>query len=408
MLACSTSPAFLFLTRPGEGNTGSEEESRAYYGAMTPAPEPNFDDWLKNRCMTPETSVAGFYYNDTDLGLGREMRCAKCTTGPRAGLISCAVTNHGIPQGLDLVQFGNPRNQSITGALTELEKGIADPDRPRGATVAMDYDPSRAGNDKVRFYIYDASDVGFLSPGSPGPKSLIPGLQLDREGGTFNQGVKYMRNCLSCHGGRYNREKNVIEGATFLDFDLSVFVFANDQPTPFVPSISVPGAKHTIRSAENFEQFRIMNSLVREVASGVGAEAIVARIDGSYAQPVTTRGAPYVAGYVPPAWASTPSVRNMGERLISGREFFGVVVHRYCSSCHFAQVRGFNLTQIDPNRPLTFFSPDQWFQNTNHRADSDGLRLIKRDVCGSGEMPHADVTRSNLLRDARALSYICN
>lgn len=405
-LAC-TQQEFLFLTRPGQGTTGSKEESEAYYAAMDSPPEPTLSEWLKSRCFDSATELSAFYYNETDLGLGREMRCAECTSGPRTGLISCSVSNHGVPQGLDLVQFGRARPASIAKALGDLEDFVSGRRTVRGATVTMDFDPKRT-SDKVRFYIYDASDPQLFALDSKGSESLIPGLQLDGEGGTFNSGVKYMRNCLSCHGGRFDSETQRIVGSTFLDFDLSFLVFANDDLNSYAPRIDIAAASHTTRSARNLDQLRGMNALVRKVAAAVGAAEIVRRIDGSYDQPVEQATAVYHSGYVPTGWPDTQVVRQFEGRPVSAHEFYDVAVHRYCAMCHFSQTSNNNLSQVDPNRPLTMGSFEQWFSNTNNRDDQDGLRLIHRDVCGSSDMPHAEVTRLNLLRDARALAYICN
>lgn len=398
---------FLFLTRPGQGTTGSREESLAYYAAMDVPPERTLGEWLRARCFGEPSELSAFYYNETDLGLGREMRCAECTEGPRAGLISCSVSNHGVPQGLDRVQFGRSREASIAKALGDLEDFVAGRRQVRGATVTMDFDPRRA-SDKVRFYVYDASDPQLLALDSEGPESLIPGLQLDGEGGTFNSGVKYLRNCLSCHGGRYDSESQRIVGSTFLDFDQSFLVFANDDSNVHVPRIDIAGATHTTRSARNLDQLRAMNALVRKVAVSVGATEIVGRIDGSYDLPVEQAAATYQAGYVPSGWPKTQTVRQFEGRPVSAHEFYQVAVHRYCAMCHFSQTPNNNLSQLDPTRPLSLAGFEQWFQNSNNRDDPDSVRLIHREVCGSSEMPHAEVTRLNLLRDARALAYICN
>jgi len=400
--------SFLFLTRPGSGSTGSKEESEAYYAAMDIPPERTLKEWMQNRCFDEE-DIAAYYYNETDLGLGREMHCAKCSDkSQRPKLISCAVSNHGIPQGLDRVQFGRGREESITKALTDLENFVRAPGKQRGATVAMDFDPKRSGDDKVQFYIYDARDPTLLAPDSQGQETLIPGLQLDSEGGEFNRGVKYMRNCLACHGGRYDTATNRILGATFLDFDATLYIFANDSANTHAPKISVPGARFTTRSATNDEAIRRMNHLVREVADEVHATELVARIDGSYSKPVQDPTSVYVPGYVPKAWSGPEPFRVFDGKTVTNRDFYDVVVHRYCAMCHFSQTAGNNVRQIDPSQPLTFGSADQWLRNRNLIDGSDSREVIRKDVCGSSEMPHAEVTRLNLLRDSRALGYICN
>ncbi len=412
--ACSSQP-FLYLTRPGGGSTGSVEETQAYYAAFTDHPaEPTLTDWLRQRCFfspgttsyNPVTTRSAFYYNGSDLGLGREMRCADCGLQPGAPdpkLVSCVVSNHGVPQGLDLVQFGQDQRSSISTALTQLEEFLAGKRAFRGASVAMDFQPNRI--DKVRFYIYDASDPGLFSPGNTTPEALIPGLQLDGEGLEFNKGVKYIRNCLACHGGRYDAEQNRILGSVFLDFDISLFTFSDD------PAFgSAPGtAKLATKSATNLDNLRELNAWVRRIAQQTGHSEIVARVDGSYTAPgVEARSSQYVGGYIPSGWPDTQVVRRFEGKDISAKSYFQNVVHRYCSTCHFSQAAGNNVTQIDANRPLTFATWEQWFKNNNLKDGPVSLDVIRQDVCGAAAMPHAQVTRMNLLKDSTALALICN
>lgn len=402
-LAACGNQGFLYLTRPGAGSTGSIEESNAYYAAMTDRPpEPTLAQWRSHRCFDDQSEISAFYYNSSDLGLGREMRCAQCTSGPSAGLISCVVSNHGVPQGLDALAFHRDRTESIQSALTQMEDFLANRRAVRGASVAMDFDPSRPTDDKVRFYIYDASDPALLAPGNTLPEGLIPGLQLDGEGGAFNQGVKFLRNCLSCHGGRYDAETHRILGSSFLDFDISLFVFADD------PVLGAANASKARRSA-NLDSLRRLNGLVRQVDRATGAREIVARIDGSYSGDVEQSGSEYIGPFVPAGWPATQPVRDFNGRAISAAEFFRTVVHPYCATCHFAQAPQYNLSLVDASKPLTFSSFEQWFGNRNIRENpADGLAVIRQDVCSSVDMPHAEVTRGNLLRDPTALAYICN
>lgn len=414
LAGCSAQP-FQYLTRPGAGTTGSVEETTAYYAAFTDHPaEPTLTEWLAQRCFflpgttsyNPATTYSAFYYNGSDLGLGREMRCADCSKDRTAAdpqLISCVVSNHGVPQGLDLIQFGQDQRSSISTALTQLEEFLAGKRPTRGASVAMDFHPKRV--DKVRFYIYDASEPTLFSPGNHTPEALIPGLQLDGEGLEFNKGVKYIRNCLACHGGRYDADSNRILGSVFLDFDVSLFTFSDDPVFGSAPGT----AKRATASAENLENLRQLNHLVRGIAEKTGHPEIVGRIDGSYdAGGVADPRSKYVGGYVPAGWPDSQVVRQFDGKNITAKSYFQSVVHRYCSTCHFSQSAGNNVTQIDANKPLTFANWEHWFKNDNFKDGPDGLDVIHRDVCGAAAMPHAQVTRMNLLRDSTALSLICN
>lgn len=398
---------FVYLTRAGDGTTGSAEESLAYYAAMRDfPPEPTLELWKQSRCFQPNSKLNAFYYNNSDLGLGREMRCAECLDGPRKGLISCVVSNHGVPQILDLVdpQFGKDRATSINASLSALEKFLADTAQglpaTRGASVAMDFANDR--EDKVRFYIYDATEPTLLSPGSPGPDSLIPGLQLDGEGGAFNQGIKFMRNCLACHGGRYDEAKNKIIGSQFLDFDVGLFVFSEDK----IASVAKP--KFAVRTS-NEENLRELNVLVRKVESQQLMDPeIVNRIDGSYSKGVNTPNSVFDTVYVPKGWPATTVVRQFQGKPITADVFFRKVVHPYCAMCHFSQIPGNSFSGETP--PVTFAEASQWFNSTIklRGVARNSLELIKEEVCGAADMPHSEVTRANLKRDSEAVALICN
>ena len=428
LMACETTPQFNYLIRPGQGTTGSAEETAAYYGAMRDRPpEQTLTEWMRSRhFFKPGTQeyrtevLSAYYYNGSDLGLGREMRCVDGSSVPeQSKLIACVVSNHGVPQGLDRIAFGRGKDASITKALTDLEKYLQKAqDRHdlksgvfRGASVAMDFHPDRA--DRVRFYVYDATDPALLHPDNAAlddkpPERLIPGLQLDGESGVFNQGIKYIRNCLACHGGRYDATTHQIRGATFLDFDVSLFTFSDD------PVAGAGGlAKLATKNSANLDSLRRLNALVLKVATATGHTQIQARINGSYSGPsVQDPNSKYVGGYVPPGWPDDLEHKVPLSVAVSARitpkQFFTTVVHQYCSTCHFSQASVENLEQIDAARPLTFADVGQWFENTNLKAGSDSQQVIRNDVCSSLAMPHAEVTRLNLLADKRAFSLICN
>lgn len=408
--SCSDPPV-QYLSRPGNGSTGSADETLRYYDAMTKdgdKPERTLREWMASRCFQDKSQlVSAFYYNGSDLGLGREMHCTRCTAGQRAGLISCAVTNHGVPQGLDKIQFGRDQVASIKNALEAVETNafgnlqdyLNGKTTPRGATVAMDWTPKR--QDQVRFYIYDASDPTLLSPGSGGPETLIPGLQLDGEGNAFNARIKFMRNCLTCHGGKYDETSDRILGASFLDFDIPLFKFGDD------PVFGIGAkAKLTLKAA-NLPKLVALNRLVGDVVKSTKAVVLEQRIGFA----VTSGNAEKV--FLPAGWNQGQRIvveRKDGviKRVVAASEFYNKVVHPYCSTCHFAQSPGNNLRVKDQSKPITLESFDQWFRNNNLKDDSDSAALIRRDVCGGAEMPHAQVTRNNLLADSEALTWICN
>lgn len=417
---------FIFLTRPGQGTTGSVEETQRYYDSMplVPQVEGRLDLWAKSRCINLNDANAAFYYNGSDLGLGREMRCARCSDceactlssdpAVRQKSIACVVSNHGVPQGLDLVANQRARGASIQNTLQALENdlaGILDKQKPilRAASVAMDYVPGRKDGDPVRFYIFDGNiEAAFQKDNlARQPNVLLHSLQLDSEGD------KFIRNCLSCHGGQYDADQR-IRGASFLDFDISLFCFGDDKKCFGFDGNGSPllsNAKLTQRKA-NLDNLRKFNVLVLEVARGTGATGIVNRIVGSYSggDPASDRSE-YVDGYVPKGWNQTTDAALLGTQKISLRTYYEVVAHKYCVTCHLSQTDGHNVTQLD-QKALTFEDPQQWFVTNNSKltpADPQNIaELIRARACGASDMPHAEVTRNNLKLDAPALNLLCN
>lgn len=445
--ACAAGDPVLFISRAGNGSTGSEEETTRYYGNLKTRPlenEKTLKDWLGNkqeRCfqVDPDNVIEAAYYNGADLGLGRQIYCVKCPpTHPRAGVISCGVSNHGVPQGLDAFTFdfangvrkepARDRRQSINASLDSLETFLEEKGRRqlmgepplldgigftalRGASVVFDYDPNPTVKDeRVRMYIYDANkDLLFSGANrSRTAEGLIPGLQLDGEGEALNARVKFMRNCLSCHGGRYDASADRILGATFLDFDAVLFNYSDD---PTLPAAKPAAA----RCGPSLTQLRKLNALVKEIAQGTGATMVANRIDENLKNDFFLDQAcrPKAQGYVPDGWNRNVTVASLGGKPIKDRDFFQVVVHKYCASCHFSQTPVNNLHR-NPN-PLTFADSEQWFGTMNmDLRDRDGnpvrdrAALIRQEVCGATDMPHAEVTRNNMKRDSLAFAYVCN
>lgn len=452
--ACAAGDSVLFISRAGNGSTGSEEETTRYYGNLGTerlAKEGTLKGWLGNkdeRCfevVDPKDVIEAAYYNGADLGLGRQISCVKCPpTHPKAGVISCAVSNHGVPQGLDAFTFnlanGEPkaiglgRQGSITASLKSLEKFLTEKDEKekatgkkelsgigfkalRGATVVFDYDPNpnpKVPEERVRMYIYDANQDQLFSSAnrSRTPEGLIPGLQLDGEGEALNARVKYMRNCLACHGGRYDASTDRILGASFLDFDAVLFNYSDD------PTLRVSNAAKRAKCVDNLDKLRTLNGFVREVAQGTGAKMIVDRIDANlkndfFLDRAAINGpcTPRAQGYVPTGWDKGLTVARLGGGAIKDRDFFQVVVHKYCASCHFSQTPVNNLH--GSLEPLTFVDSKQWF-GPEALLDRDGnlvtdrKALIRQEVCGATDMPHAEVTRNNMKRDSLAFAYVCN
>ena len=414
-------PAAVYLSLDG---IGSAEETNLYYQAMDPRPEPTLAEWKKSRCFpddkfpevlndsSPNGQLKAFYYNPSDLGLGREMRCAKCPDkGGKKGLISCAVSNHGPLDGPTLgIALANrlkkpdalnnqdpaQQHQDLRKAIIRESLQIVDDflNQPAGTrtkfrrqTVAMDFDANRAANDQVRFYIYDAEDAKFFIPPNTVPGGLIPGLALD------NEGVKFMRNCTYCHGGTFDPKTNLIRGSSFLDFNLAYLDYGDSPELLSAKEKKDGDFAETTQFKTNSVRLQKLNELVRTtLAASDLAPEIAKRIDSSHYTPDTSSGSTtgVTTDFVPDAWKTVDP------------DLFVKVVRPYCATCHFSQSATFNLRPLDDNKtPLTFGSPVDWFDR------KDILQTIQNSVCGSGDMPHAEVTRLNLLADTAAFGLIC-
>lgn len=413
--SCSQNPPLVYLSRQG---VGSAEETQRYYAAMgrdggRPAAA-RLDQWFAERCFDKEPREA-FYYNPTDLGLGREMRCAICPQDdPRAGLISCAVSNHGTPLGIAVKQAkeallaqgqaltpavgANLRDAAIEDALkkvaayVEKHPVVGTPQLAisapfRGATVTMDYDPKLPANERIRFYVYDGEDPDNLTAPNITPAGLLPGLQLD------NEGVKFIRNCLNCHGGVYDEARDTIVGSSFLDFNTPQLKFGRDELTS---------------RSKNEAALRALNQLVLRTDP---AAAIRARVCSNYSCSenggVTVLSGNGATAGVLAEWSRDAA----GHRAQENRDLYLTVMDKYCATCHFSQrpetvaltVRLRDQTllpELLAKRPIVFQSPEQWF-------DKELQQYIQRSVCQASDMPHAEVTRMNLLSDETAFLQIC-
>lgn len=137
------------------------------------------------------TSPTSTYYNGSDLGIGREMRCQE----QAGGGVACAVANYG--------SFGGVQREALDAAI-DLRGAFA--------TVAMVYTPPLSAPNSVQFMVYGANG------------GLINEAQLDTVGD--NRAVP--NNCLNCHGtsARYDAATNSVTGASFLPFDQKILTFS--------------------------------------------------------------------------------------------------------------------------------------------------------------------------------------
>jgi hypothetical protein len=285
--AVSNRPEFLGKKKSGLLNQAAEEaETQAYYAQIQ---APATLDIFRGKYGFPSGDVTATYYNDGDLGLGREMHCRVFQTPQLQVGVACYVSNYaqqvnGVPI------FGGSSAVALQDAVTRTNKF---------ATVAMVYTPPANTTNSVQFMVYNAQGL------------LAPKAQLDNAAhNTFVPG-----NCLSCHGIRatYNPNTHSVSGAAkFLPFD--VFSFRYSTAAGFT-------------YADQANSLRALNGLITLTSP---TQAISEFIAGTYA-PKLVSDPTAVANntYVPPNWTNT---KQKGLGLYRG------VVKPYCRTCHMSAV----------------------------------------------------------------------
>jgi hypothetical protein len=315
-----------FLGRKGEI---SPAETDQYYAATgAPATLAAF----KTKYGFPGNEITATYYNDGDLGLGREMHCKSFITASAQVGVACYVTNY-------------------SGAVDGAGKGIAAFDvnpttvladavsrQHAFATVAMAFEPTFAAN-TVKFVVYDAD----------GDRANT--AQLDS---TANN-VSIPNNCLACHGvsSSYNSVTNSVSAdARFLPFDPFSFKFSTAAGFTF---------------ADQADAIRRLNQLIKITNT---SPAIVEFIDGLYApEGVASAAATAKNTFVPADWA------NATEGL-DGAALYRGVVKPACRTCH-----------MSANSGLLDFA--------DHADFTAQAALIRADACAAHVMPHAERVLKN-------------
>lgn len=297
MVSAASNPATLgtrsFLSTKGDI---SEAETAQYYTTNhLPDTLPNFKTTFNYPGAAGEVSAV--YFNDGDLGIGRDLHCWQYTTG--SGLttvdgLACYVTNFSDTAGV--AKFGT-NNVTQTLALATAHSGGF-------ATVAMVYSKLRyaVGRGSVRFVAFNSSNA------------RVNAAQLDN----LNAHRSIPNNCLTCHGlnASYDSATHTVQtydqGPQFLPFDPTSYVFSS------APGFTRPNQE---------EAFRKLNAMIRDVTQPTAA--ITALIDGSYApSTVTTIGASWNDNFVPSTWLTATGHDTEG--LYRG------VVKSYCRTCHIS------------------------------------------------------------------------
>jgi hypothetical protein len=211
---------------------------------VSPVKPPGSPSGCSTRAMTVDDTNGGpaIYFNRTDLGTGRKMRC---NYNSCADETACYVSNLGLPDGeVGLFDGEHGLTQSTPTVTSNMPF----------ATVAM-VERGKMAKDalnRVFFAVYDhdgqyidgmtAAQAQAAQDGSP----LGETARLDNIG--WNDFIP--GNCGVCHGGvAYQPDKHGIAGAMFLPFDVQNFDF-------------YPGTTNTQDAQEG--KFRTLNKIVAQ------------------------------------------------------------------------------------------------------------------------------------------------
>jgi hypothetical protein len=288
---------------------------------------------FKSKYGFPGNEVTATYYNNGDLGLGREMHCKTFLTSSFFIGVACYVTNYS--GATDATGKGVPAFN--VNSSTVLADAVAR--QHSFATVAMVYEPP-SGSNAVKFIVYDANGVRSNT------------AQLDSTGNN----VSVPNNCLSCHGinASYSSSSNAVSAnAKFLPFDPYSFKFSTASGFTF---------------AAQADAIRRLNALITFTNPSPATSEF---ITGLYA-PKAVTDATAVANddFVPDDWAQVNG-------SLAGTSLYRGIVKVACRTCHMSAT----------SATLDFADYDDF---------STLMPTIKADVCGNPHvMPHAERVMKN-------------
>jgi hypothetical protein len=267
----------------GDGYLGRKRlvtpaQTTAYYTAIgAPATLAQF----RTAFGFPTGEITATYYNDTDLGLGREVHCKAIAGGGAA----CFITSYTGVAGTAV--FDRDPTVVVADAVARVRPFV---------TLAMIHDGT-ANNNSVKFMAYNAAG------------NLTTTVALDS---TANN-PSIPNNCLACHGinATFTPATNVVTGdAKLLPFDPFNFRFSTAAGFTF---------------AAQADAIRRLNALVRATRP---TNAIAQLIDGMYA-PRSVNDAAAVANntFMPPAWATLNG-------NLHGKALYNGFIKVGCRTCH--------------------------------------------------------------------------
>lgn len=252
-----------------------------------------YTSWNAPKTLASFVSTYGFasgdptavYYNNNDLGIGREMHCHKISSSS----IACYVSNYSATS--EVGSFGDNPTTVIANTITGAKSGAAH--TGAFATVAMVYTGS--GVNGIHFAVYGAD------------QNLSTTAKLD----TAGKHTTIPNNCLECHGieGQFISGQ-VNNAARFLPFDPQQYLYSTSDP-------------YTLDDQQ--EQFRQLNVLISDTDL---TPAETDFLNGIYDGDLNTSGTWANDTYVPSGWVSSSGEADQATYL--------GIIKPGCRMCHMS------------------------------------------------------------------------
>jgi len=400
---------FLRVTQASSAANASvetRESAAAYYNAINPTTQPQKTTlglWLAANCFDANSPIYGAgesgynvvhatYTNNFDLGFGRDMYFATCSSGPNAGNMASVVINY---PSLDAAA-------NRVGAFLAVAMEYAPQAGSPGPCFTNAADPtSNNGTCFTKFYAFAPDD-------RTGIFQRVMSVDFDRRGQKYLPGA-----CTVCHGGSPNYIPGTNAGAAypsgplrgagdieaaFIPWDLSALIFSDTDPafacavSAIAPNCgSINASLYSKASqAPNIQALNGLAWRTYDIYSQTGLKDTVAG-----AQPPLLRFATPVAlltkwyGGDPSAAAHSfdDSATPAGWTVAQGApDVYHQVFAHYCRSCH---------TQID----LPFLQFSAGFNKgvamqpgAAPTAALNTLTSLQQIIFANGQMPLSRLT----------------
>ena len=239
------------------------------------------------------------YYNENELGLGRELGCTTFVDRDSAGNpiatpgLACYISNYGEAYS----DFRDAMSDAIVGLR-------------RKNTVCISYQPSLPADYQVQFYVF----AGDEQIGSD--EQLKPHARLDVMGSRPMPHI-----CTTCHGGIYDAAKHLVRNARFLPLNVSDVRYADTAPYT--------------RSDEN-DPIRYIHDLIYRTDIAAGGDTLLTRAQSDSLLAMygmTSSAATSIPPGTLPNFTSVPAGWSKNSHTA---DLYRYAIRPYCASCHDA------------------------------------------------------------------------